>query len=37
MIDTILILGMCVGMLFGVFIVGCLVIKGMIKIADWIF
>ena len=37
MLEGILIVGMCVGMLFGVFIVGCLIIKGMLKIADWIF
>ena len=37
MIDTILILGMCLGLLFGVWTVGCLVLKGMFKIADWIF
>ena len=37
MIDTIIVLGMCLGMLFGVWIVACVILKAMFKIADWIF
>ena len=37
MLEGIFWIGMAVGMLFAVWTVGCLIIKGMFKIADWIF
>lgn len=35
--DTIIVIGLCLGMLFAVWTAGCLILKGLFKIADWIF
>jgi hypothetical protein len=37
MIDAIIIIGMCLGMLFASWAVACVILKVMFKIADWIF